>query len=94
MVEEMLFKSYFLLFYILNTYKIFAHAYKSIFINDEFVKDIVYKNYEFFYYSGLSYIIFKTSKFIYNITYNFNYESKRFDFYKLYKINNKKNKDY
>ncbi len=90
--DLILFQSFSFLFYFMNTYSIFSHAYYSKFITLEYLTNIIYINYQIIYIYVLAYIMLKCSQIIYLLIYNtFNYfinsdykfESKRFNFMKI-----------
>ncbi len=94
--DIILFQSFCFLFYFINTYNIFSHAFLLKLITPEYLTNIMYINYQLIYIYVLAYIILKLSEVIYFFIYNiFNYlinnkyqlKSNRFNFIKgkLYK---------
>ncbi len=90
--ELILFQSFCFLFYFMNTYSIFSHAYYSKLITPEYLTNIIYINYQIIYIYVLAYIMLKISQIIYLLIYNtfyyfinsdYKFESNRFNFMKI-----------
>ncbi len=90
--ELILFQSFCFLFYFMNTYSIFSHAYYSKIITSEYLTNIIYINYQIIYIYVLAYIMLKISQIIYLLIYNtfyyfinsdYKFESNRFNFMKI-----------
>ncbi len=99
--DLILFQSYCFMFYIINTYSIFSHAYNSKIITMDYVRNVVFINYELVYIFCLAYIMLVSSQYMYILILNtFNYcmyignkykfESNRFNFIKP-RLNKKNN---
>lgn len=90
--DLILFQSFCFLFYFMNTYSIFSHAYYSKIITSEYLTNIIYINYQIIYIYILAYIMLKISQILYLLIYNtfyyfinsdYKFESNRFNFMKI-----------
>jgi hypothetical protein len=90
--DMILFQSFCFLFYFMNTYSIFSHAYYSKLITPDYLANIMYINFELIYIYILAYMMLRFSQVIYLLILNtfnyfinteYNFESNRFTFMKF-----------